>query len=603
MNDITKNTLKSLNTYSNNDNIKCTVEKSKDYKYVVKVEKDNKKMYIGSRYSVFRDVDSFIKELGKINPEATIIIFGIGAAEHLIGLKEKLEEKNRVLVIEPYINIIHELRNLSNFNIFEDERFTLCLLNDVYLNEILSTFVNVISLKNIKIALFSNYTKIFPEESKEFFHKLNIIFTKVSIDRNTSRYFSVQFTKCYLKNICQIIKSSSINEFKNVFTDKPAVVVSAGPSLSQNIHELKEVQDKLIIITGARSLEALLDNGINPNFICLVDPGDINCNFIKDKLDLKVPMVFHEYSNYKAVGIYGGGKIFFSSHYITQNMINRKIDSLTAGGSVAHTCTSMALYMGCNPVIFIGQDFAYTGEKLHADISAHGERNKVDDSKEYIEVEDIYGNNVKTDKLLNNYRLNMENIIEFNKSTIFINSTEGGANMKNTLVMSLQETIDKYTLEIIDKSTIKNILNNTENYNEDRSNAVNYLNDTVETLKEVNEKCVKALDYNNDLYMYYKDIKKINVKNITGKLDDIDSFIKEKRNNIGMINFLLFDVVEKVLTKPEYMISDKDKKDKKAGKVYKKSRELYEGIKDKIDFFMPMLESTIEELQKEKVDN
>jgi hypothetical protein len=373
--------------------------------------------------------------------------------------------------------------------------------------------------------------------------------------------------------------------------------------LSKNIRELKEVQEKFIIITGARTLEALLDNGITPDFICLIDPGDINCNFIKDKLYLKVPMVFHEYSNYKAVGIYGGRKIFFSSHYITQNMINKKVDFLTAGGSVAHTCTSMALYMGCNPVIFIGQDFAYTGEKLHADISAHGEKNKVDEDKEYIEVEDIYGNMVKTDKLLNNYRLNMENIIEFNKGTTFINSTEGGANMRNTLVMPLKETIDKCALEVIDKNIIKNILSNKENCNEDRSNAVSYLQDTVETLKEVNEKCVKALEYNNDLYMYCKGIKKGNVKNIIEELDTIDSFIKEKRNNIDMIGYLLFDVVEKVLTKSDYIISDKDKEDKKTEKVYEKSKELYGGIKDKIDFFMPMLESTIDELQEEKVDN
>jgi hypothetical protein len=62
-------------------------------------------------------------------------------------------------------------------------------------------------------------------------------------------------------------------------------------------------------------------------------------------------------------------------------------------------------------------------------------------------------------------------------------------------------------------------------------------------------------------------------------------------------------VVEKVLTKSDYIISDKDKEDKKTEKVYEKSKELYGGIKDKIDFFMPMLESTIDELQEEKVDN
>ena len=39
------------------------------------------------------------------------------------------------------------------------------------------------------------------------------------------------------------------------------------------------------------------------------------------------------------------------------------------GGSVAHYMTLHALYMGCNPIIFIGQDLAYESEKKYSDFA------------------------------------------------------------------------------------------------------------------------------------------------------------------------------------------------------------------------------------------
>ncbi len=40
---------------------------------------------------------------------------------------------------------------------------------------------------------------------------------------------------------------------------------------------------------------------------------------------------------------------------------------LNLGGSVAHTCFGLAMHLGCDRVIFVGQDFAFTGDKMHAE--------------------------------------------------------------------------------------------------------------------------------------------------------------------------------------------------------------------------------------------
>lgn len=601
MNFITKETLNILRQRIKiQDLTNYNMEKSKDNKDIIRVNQSNKKIYIGSKYSVQRDIDNFMEELGKINPNTIIIVFGLGAIEHLLRLQEELEEDNKVLVVEPDENIIHNLKIRSNFKIFDDDRFALCVADDEKMNDILSIYIDSVSIKNIKFIIYSNYNKIYSEMLKKFFTKLNEAFNNALIENNTNKYFSEQFTKCYLNNMPQIIKATCVNEFKSVFKNKPAVIVSAGPSLSRNIHKLKAIKDKAIIITGARTLKALLENSIIPDFICLVDPGDINCEFLKNYSSLMSPMAFYEYSNYNALNIYKGKKILFSSDKVIQKLLEKEVDFLPAGGSVAHTCTSLAIYMDCSPIVFMGQDFAYTNEKLHADISSYEEKNMVNNDKKYILVEDIYGNMVKTDKVLNSYRLNMEKIIEINKNSLFINCTEGGANMKNTLVMPLDETIDKYALEIVDKSIIKNILSREEDYHKYGTNVINYLNSVLCALKQIKQKCMKALEYNNDLYMYYSGKKSININKVLYELDNIDNFIKENRESVEIIKHLLFEVTEKVLTEPTYLISSKDSQREKSEKIYKKSKQLYGDIKDKINLFIPIIEKTLENLEGKK---
>ncbi len=127
------------------------------------------------------------------------------------------------------------------------------------------------------------------------------------------------------------------------------------------------------------------------------------------------------------------------------NLINKKVDSIIQGGSVAHVCMGLAIYLGCNNIIFIGQDLAYTGERLHSNSSTlkteGGNIGMYDDN---IYVDDINGNKVRTSFELDAYRRYIEFYIPMLKNINFINSTEGGANIKGTKVMPLKESLNKY---------------------------------------------------------------------------------------------------------------------------------------------------------------
>lgn len=596
----TKKTLKEIKNFKDIDK-EYSLEKSKDNRYIIRIKKDGKKIYLGSKYNVQKDIDDFFKDLEDITPESIIVVFGLGAGEHIKELLKNLEEDNKVLIIEPDKNVLNKFLDIEYAEeLLKEDRISLYLYEKEKIEHFLGQYINYITIKsNIKFKIFTSYDKFYKEEILGAYNALKRILENSLMNNATTKYFSKTFSKAFIINLKHIVESTPINYFKNEFKSKPAIVVSAGPSLEKNIHELKDVQGNFIIITGARSLSALIKNNIIPDFICMVDPGDINSVFIKDYLEYNIPLVFLENTSYEALGLYKGPKILFSGNPLTSHILEYNVNGLLAGGSVAHTCTSFASYIGCDPIVFIGQDFAYTGEKFHADSSAFEEDNKINNKIDFIEAEDIFGNLVKTDRKLNLYRINMEKIIKEYKDKVFINSTEGGAHMKGTIVQPLNKTIEEYGKEKMQKEKIKDILNHPPII--EKWKIIEYLEESKEILKKICKKAETALDYANDIYLTYRKGKNININNINKKLDEIDDFIKENKEKIILINSLLFEITENVLCNPEYMLRSNDSEREKGIKVAEKSRALYKGIKDSIKEFMPILESEIKRLKEEKI--
>src|SRR5690606_28411622 len=114
------------------------------------------------------------------------------------------------------------------------------------------------------------------------------------------------------------------------------------------------------------------------------------------------------------------------------------------GASVANASLAIAAYLGCNPIIFLGQDLAYTDGKHHAD-SCGGTTLKEDD--DLIEVEGIDGNKVFTNSVWHTFLMWMEKFIIHNPNKTYIDATEGGAKIHGTDIIPLRQAIEKYCIK------------------------------------------------------------------------------------------------------------------------------------------------------------
>ncbi|MCW6110467.1 MAG: 6-hydroxymethylpterin diphosphokinase MptE-like protein [Clostridium botulinum] len=591
MNPITEYILKNLEV----DNKKeYCVEKSKDNKNVIRIVKDEKQVYIGSKYSVNRDINKLLDELKDINNETTIIIFGLGAGEHILKVLSNTKY-NKIVIFEPDLSIIKTFMSIEySKRILENDRVVLTNYTKKKCREVLDNVITETEANNVKILNYANYKQIFNEEFDEFF-KISIdIIEKCFVNINTEMYFCKKMTEVYLNNIKNVINSRPINCYKNGAKDTPAIIVSAGPSLSKNIHKLKAVQDKFIIICGTRTLKPLLDVGVTPDYVCIIDPGDVSFKFVKECKNYNATMVYCEVSNFKTVDYYKGDKVIFNEGSIfgdlTHKLTENNIDSLWHGGSVAHTCMSFARYLGSNTIIFIGQDLAYTNNKKHDDkADFYGANNeKIKEDYNNIYVEDIYGEEVLTSKVLNFYRKNFEEYISRASDVEFINATEGGANINGTKVMTLSEAVDNYN-----KSIKKEIVLEQDFKGFCKETIIKNLEIIDKDLKNIDKRCKKHLEI-------IKDIEKKNdrINNKTIKLLNKIKANNEKIEKITILNSLINPTLNRVVSNPEYRENEKDTDEEKIKKIMEQTKTVYNEVVEGIKYLTPMLNILIDELKE-----
>lgn len=259
------------------------------------------------------------------------------------------------------------------------------------------------------------------------------------------------------RNVDACIEANGISEVRGKFKGMPGIVVSAGPSLDKNIELLKQAEGKAVIMTTDAAYRACKRVGVTPDAIVSLERVIETYQYFFEKEQfpsetvlvgptLLWPEIYETYTGKKIVitRIEGGAEGWWGSFFPQQEWIEM-------GLSCANTAHSMLIEMGCNPIILIGQDFAYTGHKQHSEDSKYLEDNdmKEQDWKNWkYWVEDIHGEMIPTSDTFNLFRDVMEGMIIDSDNEV-IDATEGGAKIRGTQVMTFEEAIEKYCVREI----------------------------------------------------------------------------------------------------------------------------------------------------------
>ncbi len=283
-----------------------------------------------------------------------------------------------------------------------------------------------------------------------------------------------------LQNLDAIAKSTNLAALKPSLRGLPIIIISPGPSLDKNIHQLKALKGRAILMAAAQCARALQVAGVIPDFIVIADPG--NLAYFLDGVDTS-----------QVEGLISGVSChpdFFKKPFKKTIAFNANsgVDAwlsdifgdtlpISAAGSVSIDCYFIAKYWECSHIIMVGLDLALSQGRAYSQKSANNEADiTIDEVTKTLKFSNLSGNmqeifsaqgktrNDNTETLMTlpgyfgntvftrpNYHLFHGEFVTLARQeesnpypTPLVNCTEGGAYIDGFEHISLSEAIAKY---------------------------------------------------------------------------------------------------------------------------------------------------------------
>jgi hypothetical protein len=265
------------------------------------------------------------------------------------------------------------------------------------------------------------------------------------------------------RNLALYVGTPCISRLQNRYKSKPAIIVSAGPSLRKNKHLLKDAQGKAVIIAVQTTLQPLLEMGIEPHFVTSLDYHDISTRFW-EKLPstLKTELVAEPKAASAIFDLNPGPLSLLGNDFAENLLAEMKLNKakLPSGATVAHLAYYVAEHLGCDPIIFIGQDLGFSDGLCYTPGTSYEDvwrpelgrfctvemkqwEQIVRDRNILRKVPDQQGRPMYTEERLFTYLQHFERDFAKSKARI-IDATEGGVLKRGTTMMPLAAALAQF---------------------------------------------------------------------------------------------------------------------------------------------------------------
>ena len=451
--------------YNNRGSIKIFEDLSLDNKKILLIEKNGIEWYLQSRYNAEKACDDWISQFeNKLVDDTIILVYGLGDGSYVEKLL-KLNDECKIIIYEPCADVFWHVFGRKNIaELLENERI-FCAVEGIcegLYDAALETFVEYANYQLVFNTNLPNYPQIFPEKYKWALDRQLYEIKRVILNRNTEIYYSKEMIHNIMELSRDIIVQYSVVQLKDIVCkkeseDMPAILIAAGPSLDKNIEKLKKIKDSVFIMAVDTALNTVLKHDIIPDMTISVD-GHKPLVLFEDERVKNIPISLSAISNAKIIEQNNAMRFYEleQGEYLSAiyNKLGKEIKGLPTGGSVANNACSLLTLMGFKTIIFMGLDLAYPGGIEHTKEAYH-ELTLIDKSKkEYIEIEDIWGNKVLTEENMNLYRKWFESYIKIMPQIRFIDATEGGALIHGTEIKNMDEVIGEFHNKIYDKDVL-----------------------------------------------------------------------------------------------------------------------------------------------------
>lgn len=302
--------------------------------------------------------------------DAVALVFGLGIGTTVRELRAFSTAPT--IVFEPDPGVLKRVMELGPLDLAETP--IVCDLEDLregwwQLSGGSSTATLVVS---------PGYAEAYPEEHEELAMALKTILSSTSINENTLRSRTRKWVEHMLENLPRTIGTYPMLSLAGAYTGVPAFIVGAGPSLERNAHLLPEAARKGIVFALNSSAKVIDAHGAEAQVLACLESIDHSDQFRGISWIGRTIRAF-SLAAHPADWRIDGGPVMATYE---ANPMYAAIGTLLGvpgiqlSGSVSTMAFSIADALGCSPIVFVGQDLAYTDDRYHAS-GTDGEKSRV----------------------------------------------------------------------------------------------------------------------------------------------------------------------------------------------------------------------------------
>ena len=436
------------------------VEPSKSELPTVAVKVEDRAVYLHSRYEPLAEARKLIDPLDA-DRNLAFYVFGCGLGYHIELIFEKASSEALICVFEPDVRMLRTAFEHRDFSKLIDSR-RVFFFTKADKSELMTRLTGHAALMAVGIAEVTHGSsqQIAPGFYAEVRKLLDEFASYSRTSLNTLVLNSRRTAENIARNIGCYLATPSMARLKDAYKGQPAIIVAAGPSLRKNKHLLKDVSDRAVVIAMQTTLAPLLEIGVEPRFVTALDYHAISTQFY-EKLPptLSAELIAEPKANAAILRAYPGPISVLGNTYAEGLLREMGLNKtrLQDGATVAHLAYYLADHLGCDPIIFVGQDLGFSDGLSYTPGTSHEDVWRPELSRfcsvemkqwDFIvrerfilrRIPDYQGNPMYTEERLFTYLQQFERDFATARARI-IDATEGGAAKRGATIMPLAQAI------------------------------------------------------------------------------------------------------------------------------------------------------------------
>jgi len=342
-------------------------------------------MYIHSPRDPLREGQRLAQacEQADVNGEKSPIVilgFGLGYSAQAVA---KLGRS--VIVVERHKSLILKALELRDFSEFLGKNRIIFVIggSGEAITSALSIASEIVSggdtsAKKIAPYIINNkaLTSFDEQWYKQIEEKIRSWTARDSVNTATHKRFGQRWVRNFSRNVSVIRDYPGISRLSNLAAaanqSLPVFLAAAGPSLDKIKPLLRDIYERCVIVAVDTNLRFFIKNGIQPDFVLVVDPQFWNSRHldrcVREKDNLKTALIAESAVYPPVLKLPFKHKFLCGSMFPLGMFIEKRVDLKTrlgAGGSVASTAWDFARFFGAQEIWIAGLDLSFPNLKTH----------------------------------------------------------------------------------------------------------------------------------------------------------------------------------------------------------------------------------------------